>query len=114
MKGLSFLAAALSSDESEHLFACDVFEKQELNIDGSGRGDLAIFTANLEKCGLSIADVTLFAGSSTSIPLDFFSARGLPAFRWFSVDGGHTHNVTASDLRLAVHVIHAGRHRHAR
>jgi hypothetical protein len=107
-EGLSFLAAALSSDESERLFACDVFERQELNVDGSGRGDLAVFGANLGKCGLSVGDVALFAGSSTSVPRDYFSARGLPAFRFFSIDGGHTQAVTLSDLRLAASVLMQG------
>lgn len=107
-EGLSFIAAALSADVSEQLFVCDVFEQQDLNVDKSGRGDLAIFESNLGKCGLTIRDVTLSVGSSTSIPRDYFLLQGIKPFRYFSIDGGHTHETTASDLRLAARVLMPG------
>lgn len=98
--GLGFLAAVLSSDSIEPLFACDVFNKQELNVDGSGKGSLDAFSANLAVFELKVSDVVLYKGQSTDLTPSSFPSMGLPRFRFFSIDGGHTKSITIADLSL--------------
>ncbi len=75
-------------------FAIDIFD-QSLNVDHSGHGDREIFERNLERFG--VTGVHIIQASSTTVgPSD------IPGpVRLFSVDGGHTADLTENDLRLA-------------
>jgi hypothetical protein len=77
--------------------ALDVFDHQELNIDASGNGSLTRFKHNL-----SLYDpwqgesVQIIEGDST-----FLRIPPTGFFRFISIDGGHSREHAASDLRLA-------------
>ena len=108
--GRSFVALALSADLGrEKLWACDVFERQDLNEDSSGLGDRGLFASNLAAVGISLVDdVTVFDESSLTIPEGFLADACLARFRFFSVDGGHTHSITLSDLHVAAGALAPG------
>ncbi|KAL6049281.1 Cephalosporin hydroxylase [Balamuthia mandrillaris] len=99
--GLFFIALAHTALEGEPLFACDVFEQQNLNPDGSGLGDKAKFNKNLRIHGIDPESVHIYASSSLSLTPQYFQQQHLPRFRLFSVDGAHTVNFTFSDLHVA-------------
>jgi hypothetical protein len=48
-----FIALSTLRRESEYGVAVDVFEQQQLNPDGSGRGDYAALMRNLEAFGVT-------------------------------------------------------------
>ena len=95
------LLRRLSSSVTEPLWACDVFEKQALNTDKSGSGNYARFQENLEKFHINFSKVTIFKGPSTDLTLSYLRATSLPLFRFISIDGGHTKDITFSDLEWA-------------
>ena len=99
--GLSFLALALSSYNTEPLWVCDVFSHQHLNVDGSGNGNYKIFLENVNMFGIVESNLNIYGGSSTNITSFYFRNLSLPRFRFFSIDGGHTDDITYSDLVLA-------------
>jgi predicted O-methyltransferase YrrM len=97
--GRSFLLLANGLAPGESGVALDVFERQEDNQDGSGRGDRERFEDNLRRWAPD-ADVTVVSRSSLEV-----SSEEAPdvfgAVRMFSVDGGHTAAITRHDLELA-------------
>jgi hypothetical protein len=97
--GRSFLLLANGLAPGEPAVALDVFEQQDQNADHSGKGDRGRFEANLERWAPDVP-VSVVAASSRDVTKD--SARevfGRP--RMFSVDGGHTAEITRHDLELA-------------
>lgn len=97
--GRSFLLLANGLREGEVGVALDVFEDQERNTDRSGLGDRARFEANL-LAHAPEAEVRVVAASS----LDVTPATARETFgeaRMFSVDGGHTAEITRHDLTVA-------------
>jgi len=97
--GRSFLLLANGLTPGESAVALDVFEHQEQNADHSGKGDRGRFEQNLERWA---PDVEVCVVASSSLDVTPESARevfGRP--RMFSVDGGHTAEITRHDLGLA-------------
>ncbi len=97
--GRSFLLLANGLADGEVAVALDVFEQQGQNTDHSGKGDRAKFEHNLE-CWAPSAPVRVVSRSSLDVTPD--SARevfGRP--RMFSIDGGHTAEITRHDLEVA-------------
>jgi hypothetical protein len=98
--GRLFLLLLLMCRESETGLAIDLFADQERNLDNSGKGNEAIFRANLRRyatgktCRVHAGDSTLLTGPEVK------RLAGGPV-RIFSVDGGHTEGVTFSDLVTA-------------
>ena len=79
--------------------AFDLFEMQDQNVDGSGCGNRDAFIGNLARFAPG-RDVKIVAANS----LDLWGMReqtGLHDLRFLSVDGGHTHDITLNDLKLA-------------
>lgn len=97
--GKSFLVLTAAAMEQERLFAIDVFEQQELNLDLSGKGDRDVFLENLEWFFPGAAP-TVIARSSAEL-WEVLPDLGMQGLRFFSVDGGHTRALTVNDLRLA-------------
>ena len=95
--GKSFLVLANGIVAGERAVAVDVFGDQHKNVDQSGAGDRAVFEANLAAYAPAAA-VEIIQRSSLELGPDW-SPR--PRFRLFSIDGGHTAQATANDLRLA-------------
>jgi hypothetical protein len=101
--GKFFVGLAHLALRNERIYANDVFEKQHLNIDGSGFGDFDAFVQSCASAGIDISTVSIDRGSSADLAeLPFM-------FRLFSVDGGHTRALTVNDLTLAAcHLEHGG------
>ena len=86
--------------EGERSFAIDLFDRQEENIDRSGKGDMQRFRENLKACTDDPERCVIIAENSLRIqPERIISEVG--KVRLLSVDGGHYEEAVASDLRLA-------------
>jgi hypothetical protein len=104
--GRLFVLLSLLRSLDEDALAIDVFEHQELNVDGSGKGDRAVLEENLKRFGAN-RRVHVIARSSTDVtPSEIL--EGVGPVRLFSVDGGHTTEIALSDLQLAEHSLASG------
>lgn len=82
------------------LYAIDVFERQEANIDGSGAGDREIFEASMRDVPGVEDRLTIDARASNEVTADdILTAVGPVAF--FHIDGGHNLDAVKHDLELA-------------
>jgi hypothetical protein len=80
----------------------DLFEdRQGENVDGSGGGDRESFLANAHRHGIAPANIRAVAANSMELdgPTVLRHCGAPPVF--FSVDGGHTADLTENDLRVA-------------
>lgn len=103
--GKLFILLYLYLNESEAAVAVDLFERQELNIDHSGHGNRRQFLANIETHAGSDAPLHIIAGDSTALDAAAIIERA-GRIRLFSIDGGHTAEITRSDLALAEACLH--------
>lgn len=94
--GKLFLILANVTSGDERAVAVDVFADQHKNADQSGYGDRSIFEGHLRKFAPHAA-VDIVQESSLDLPGTDFAKR---KFRMFSVDGGHTAEITQNDLAL--------------
>jgi hypothetical protein len=98
--GKLFILLYLALHAGERAFCIDVFDEQELNPDGSGRGDELVFRRNLTAHAKSSADIGVIRASSARV-----SARQIldsaGRIRLFSVDGGHSAELACNDMLLA-------------
>lgn len=105
--GKSFVPLCLALRPGEKAMCIDIFEDQSLNADKSGMGDRSVFEANLRKFGVGEDQVVIRAGSSLDVkPQDVTAAVG--EARFFSVDGGHWHDIVINDLDLAAATLNDG------
>jgi hypothetical protein len=98
--GKLFILLYLLSRPPEKAVAIDLFENQHLNVDSSGKGDLAAFRANLERHADS-QRLVLHQGDSTRLAAFDLMRLADGPMRLISIDGGHTEEITASDLAVA-------------
>lgn len=97
--GKSFLCLCLDLPADQRAVAIDVFDDQSANVDGSGRGNRQIFEQNLAAHGAG-GNVDVVQSSSLELEANGFGTAG-HRFRIFSIDGGHTKEITENDLRIA-------------
>ncbi len=105
--GQLFIALQLVNEPGLPAVAIDVFGDQERNIDGSGRGDLVRFEANVRRWADWDAVVVHQADSTTLTGDDVRELAGGPVLL-FSVDGGHTEETVLTDLRTAEGAVAGG------
>jgi hypothetical protein len=105
--GRSFILLALLARAGEKAVAIDVFEQQELNVDRSGRGDLAQLRENVARFADESALVVQVGDSTRIGGGDVRRLAGGP-IRLFSVDGGHTAEITCHDLETAEEALAPG------
>jgi Methyltransferase domain len=98
--GRLFILLHLLRHGNERSAAYDLFEMQQDNVDASGLGDKAVFLDNLRRLGGDSAPIVVKSRNSLDMTADEVRADAGPV-RLFSVDGGHTADITASDLALA-------------
>lgn len=103
--GKLFILLYLMLSRGEKSFAVDLFDQQALNVDGSGRGDLAIFLGNLRAVAGNTDLVEVVQSNSTDLAGTDLDARISQRVRLFSIDGGHTAQVTYHDMELADDVL---------
>ncbi|MFY1694917.1 MULTISPECIES: class I SAM-dependent methyltransferase [unclassified Solwaraspora] len=97
--GKSFLCLALALPTDQRAVAIDVFGDQSANVDRSGYGDRDTFEQNLATYGAG-DNVDILQTSSLELEQTGFVSAGR-RFRIFSIDGGHTTEITENDLRIA-------------
>ena len=85
-------------------YAIDVFDMQEFNLDGAGKGNLGTLKENLVKCGVDPDDVTLLQADSMALAdhdlLEIREKTG--GFSLFSIDGCHLPEHTVNDIKIAM------------
>jgi len=104
-----FLLEALRN-EDEECFAIDVFDQQQLNLDHSGSGSLAVFVSHLDALmgpqrrffRIVQRDTLSF---STVEAVDLFGKLGV---KFLSIDAGHTIQHAGNDLHLAQEILVPG------
>lgn len=99
--GKLFILLYLLTSKSENAIAVDIFDKQYLNIDQSGKGDLEKFLQNVETFAKDKQKLRIISEDSTQISSDDIKKAVGGELRLFSVDGGHTPEITRNDLRIA-------------
>ena len=98
--GKLFILLSLFTTEGEKAVAVDLFDDQARNIDASGHGDLEKFEKNVKQHS-DYNRVVIHAGDSTELSSSTLIELGGGPFRFISVDGGHTPEITAHDLATA-------------
>jgi hypothetical protein len=98
--GKFFIGLHLLLREKQRSLAIDVFADQQLNIDRSGRGDLATFLVNINRWA-SADGVVIHQGDSTALDSTALKELVGSSVRLFSVDGGHTEQIVLADMKLA-------------
>ncbi|MGV0715352.1 class I SAM-dependent methyltransferase [Mycolicibacterium sp. XJ662] len=98
--GKLFIGLRLLQRPGEKSVAIDIFGDQDLNVDGSGHGDLAKFVNNVNLWS-SMDDVVIHQGDSTKLSPQTLRDLAGGDIRFFSVDGGHTDEIVYSDMKLA-------------
>jgi hypothetical protein len=98
--GRLFIGLNLLQRADEHAVAIDLFGDQDLNVDLSGKGDLAAFQRNLERWSPD-HKVVIHQGDSTQLQAAELRELAHSEVRLFSVDGGHTDPIVFSDMKLA-------------
>lgn len=101
--GKLFILLYLSLHKEEAAFCIDVFDNQTLNVDGSGRGDETIFLQNFSAYADS-GSLRIIKSSSLEVSRDDILSAAGPA-RLISIDGGHTKEITSSDMSLCESVL---------
>jgi len=89
-----FLAHLASPHES--LGVCDVFDRQELNVDHSGGGSLARFEKNMRTHACAV-NLRVFAKPSSELTAEDTTTT----CRFFHIDGGHRQEDVYTDLETA-------------
>ena len=99
--GRLFILLHLLSQGRERSVAIDLFEMQDENVDGSGKGSRDHLMHNLRAHGCDLERIDLIAENSLRVTPARIAALCGGRPRLFSIDGGHTAQVTRNDLRLA-------------
>jgi len=99
--GRLFILLHLLTKEPELSVAWDIFEHQDQNPHQSGQGDIDALQANLQAFDCDLERIKINTENSLHLTSDeiFAACNGRP--RLFSVDGGHTAELTYNDLDLA-------------
>jgi len=99
-EGKSFIPLCLALADDERAICIDVFEDQDLNVDGSGRGSLSALRRNLAAYRIPEFQVDVLKASSLGLPSKNILDRAGP-LRFISIDGGHWQEIVENDLELA-------------
>jgi len=106
--GKFFIVLKLLCKKDELALAIDVFDNFELNVDISGRGDKDLLIRNLNRFSNGTDNVRIIQKDSMKLtPEELLDIVG-GTFRIFSVDGGHTAEITHKDLLTASQVLSDG------
>lgn len=100
--GRSAVLLCSMAQPGESVGACDLFERQELNVSASGSGDRAVFERNIAELVPGFDRLVVHEGSSAQLRAQDV---GRPQ-RLFHVDGGHLREEALGDIRLGAEVLH--------
>jgi len=103
------VAIAMFAFETERVWAADLFERQNENVDGSGKGSKEMLLKYFQDFGIdTIMNNRIVTANSMSLKGVDLRSDGFSAFRFLSVDGGHTHETTLNDLFFSCEVVQEG------
>jgi predicted O-methyltransferase YrrM len=102
--GKSFICLCLALAQNEKAYCIDVFEDQNENLDGSGKGDRQKFEENLKAFRVPAEQVVIRQASSLNVIAEEIVGAVGPV-RFFSIDGGHWQEIVENDLSLAEHAL---------
>lgn len=107
--GRLFILLHLLTEAPERTVGFDLFDnRQEENVDRSGAGSQTILLTNLARHGCDQSRIGLQTANSLELTPATILGQSGGRPRLFSVDGGHTAEITANDLRLAAAVLAPG------
>ncbi len=107
--GKLFLLLCLLKKKNEKALAIDLFSDQHENLDNSGHGSLSKLKSNLQNSNINLAEVEIQQKNSTDLShKDICLYLSNNQVRIFSVDGGHTAEITAHDLSTSFHSLCEG------
>jgi hypothetical protein len=99
--GRLFILLRLLTRSDEKAVAIDLFEDQQSNVDRSGEGDYGKLMANIARHVGTTERTVVHKGDSTKLTGDVVKQIAGGPIRLFSVDGGHTEQITKHDLETA-------------
>ncbi|MEM1167589.1 MAG: class I SAM-dependent methyltransferase [Cyanobacteria bacterium P01_H01_bin.35] len=105
--GKFFIGLHNLTKEGELSLAIDIFDAQKLNVDKSGKGNLAKFKTNLAHFASRQSSIKIMERDSLTLSIkDILDIESeLEKFRFFSVDGGHTPEHTVNDFKIAEELV---------
>jgi len=106
--GRLFILLHLLTRKSEKSVAWDLFDNQDENEGKSGMGNRTILNSNLEKHDCDLERIVIKTKNSLELtPEEILKdCDGRP--RLFSIDGGHSAEITQNDLALAADTVCEG------
>ena len=107
-QGRTFILLHLLTRPTELAVAIDVFERQDLNTDGSGRGVRDLFQRNCERHDCDLDRVRILSADSLTLSgNDLRAAAGGP-LRLVHIDGGHTEQAASHDMATSAAALSPG------
>jgi hypothetical protein len=103
--GKLFILLCLLRDEGEIAVGYDLFDQQDQNIDRSGKGSLEILRDNLRQVNVGTSHVKPITANSMELTGARVRTDSESPVRLFSIDGGHTAEITRNDLSIAAEAI---------
>jgi hypothetical protein len=107
-EGKLFILLCLLRSPGEEAVAIDVFDKQDLNRDKSGRGSRGPFEKNLKRHVALGKQAMIIACDSRNLSADVLVRTAGGPFRIFSIDGGHEADTVLHDLEVAAGALAEG------
>lgn len=106
--GRLFILLHLLAEKQEKSVAWDLFQNQEENFDDSGKGSREMLVKNLKLHSCDMEQIVIRTKNSLDLTPDEIISECYGRPRLFSIDGGHTAEVTFNDLGLAASSICEG------
>jgi hypothetical protein len=103
--GKLFILLCLLRNAGEIAVGYDLFGQQEQNIDRSGKGSLEVLRNHLRDMSVSASHVKLITANSLELTGARIVRDSESPVRLFSIDGGHTADITRNDLSIAAEAI---------
>jgi hypothetical protein len=104
-EGKLFILLCVLRNPEEEAVAVDVFERQDLNRDKSGRGSKERLEINLRRHAKQGKPAILISSDSRSLSADSLTRAAGGPFRMFSIDGGHEADTVFHDLEVAARTL---------
>jgi hypothetical protein len=103
--GKLFILLCLLRNEGEIAVGYDLFGRQDQNIDASGKGALEVLRDHLQHMNVDASGVKLITANSLDLTAAGVLGDSESPVRLFSIDGGHTADITRNDLSIAAEAI---------
>src|SRR5882757_5016230 len=103
--GKLFILLCLLRNEGEIAVGYDLFDQQDQNVDRSGKGSLEVLRDHLRHMNLGTSHVKLITANSLELTGARVVRDSESPVRLFSIDGGHTADITRNDLSIAAEAI---------